>query len=57
MKMLFCSCHHCKRGRDSNRSQAQIKCKVKGFRMKVRRMLRKGEYEMLPTQVAIGYTD
>lgn len=57
MKMLMCQCRMCKRGRDSNRSQAVIKRAKRHFRQTVRNKLRVGDYDNVPVAVGGIYTD
>lgn len=56
MKLLICRCQQCKHGRKHIHDR-QVKDKVQGAKARVRAMLKRGEYEELPTRVEIGYTD
>jgi hypothetical protein len=57
MKLLMCHCMYCKHGRQKGPWDAMVKQKKTRARMKVKQLLRDGEYDNLPVKVAIGYTD
>lgn len=57
MKILMCSCRHCKRGRGSGYANAVIKRAKRHFRTTVRRKLHIGDYDNVPVAVGGIYTD
>lgn len=61
MKLLMCHCQHCKSGRSLSRAgkfyATVVRQRRSGKRVEVRRRLRSGRYDDLPTAAYIGYTD
>lgn len=54
MKILFCKCKQCKRGRYA--SKWLFVAKVRSGRRRVRELIRRGD-ESLPERVYVGYVD
>jgi len=61
MKLKFCSCHQCRRGRKSKFQQSIIKGMVGGQKRKAKVILAKTDPDeidfIIPISVPIGYTD
>lgn len=57
MKLKFCNCRACKRGRHKKRNQADIKQTVRKGRAQVKGKLKKGDYDTIPIAICAGYTD
>lgn len=57
MKLMFCSCSMCKRGRKCLRNQSMINNAKGGHRRKVKILLKKGEFDKIEEKIRIIYTD
>lgn len=56
MKLLMCHCQQCKHGR-KEMFRKEVNHKKRRAKMRVRQLLRRGDYDRLPVAVVIGYTD
>lgn len=57
MKLLMCHCSGCKHGRQKGPHGTAIKQKRTRARMKVKQLLRRGDFDSIPVSIVIGYTD
>lgn len=55
MKLKRCSCRHCRRMRCTLTGRSNRKVAVRHFRQQVRRRLRVGDYDNVPTSVSMAY--